>query len=172
MHGFMGSFRDLDQLEPELAQGVARNGRRFAASIGKVHVPARKAAKKIVKLGELAGHTSKVFSAAFAPSGQILATSSADQTVRLWDTATRQEKAVLKGHTEVVWSVAFSPDGTTLASAGADRVVIGTDYPYDMGCEQPVDFVNGSKSLTRAQKDAIISGNAARLLKLKPRKRR
>jgi aminocarboxymuconate-semialdehyde decarboxylase len=50
---------------------------------------------------------------------------------------------------------------------GAEHVVIGTDYPYDMGYYKPVDFVNDAKSLTRAQKDAIIGGNAAKLLKLK-----
>lgn len=53
---------------------------------------------------------------------------------------------------------------------GADHVVIGTDYPYDMGYYKPVDFVNNTKSLARAQKDAIIGGNAAKLLKLKPRR--
>jgi len=50
---------------------------------------------------------------------------------------------------------------------GAERVVIGTDYPYDMGYYKPVAFVNGAKSLSRAQRDAIIGGNAARLLGLK-----
>ena len=49
---------------------------------------------------------------------------------------------------------------------GADHVVIGTDYPYDMGYYKPVDFVNGAK-LTRDQKDSIIGGNAAKLLGLK-----
>lgn len=49
--------------------------------------------------------------------------------------------------------------------------MIGTDYPYDMGYYQPVDFVNDVKSLTRAQKDAIIGGNAAKLLKIKPRRK-
>ena len=52
---------------------------------------------------------------------------------------------------------------------GANHVVIGTDYPYDMGWYKPVDFVNGAK-LTRAQKDAIIGGNAAKLLGLKKRR--
>jgi aminocarboxymuconate-semialdehyde decarboxylase len=50
---------------------------------------------------------------------------------------------------------------------GADHIVIGTDYPYDMGYYKPVDFVNGTKSLTPAQKDAIIGGNAAKLLGIK-----
>jgi len=51
---------------------------------------------------------------------------------------------------------------------GADHVVIGTDYPYDMGYYKPVGFVNDAKRLTRAQKNAIIGGNAAKLLRLKP----
>lgn len=50
---------------------------------------------------------------------------------------------------------------------GADHVVIGTDYPYDMGYYKPVDFVERAKKLTRKQKDLIISGNAAKLLGLK-----
>ena len=55
---------------------------------------------------------------------------------------------------------------------GADHVVTGTDYPYDMGYYKPVDFVNGAKALSRAQKDAIIGGNAAKLLKLKVPKKK
>ena len=54
---------------------------------------------------------------------------------------------------------------------GADHVVIGTDYPYDMGYYKPVDFVEGTASLSRAQKDQIIGGNAAKLLGLKQPKR-
>jgi len=54
---------------------------------------------------------------------------------------------------------------------GANHVVIGTDYPYDMGYYKPVDFVNKTKVLTRAQKTAIIGGNAARLLGLKAGRR-
>jgi aminocarboxymuconate-semialdehyde decarboxylase len=50
---------------------------------------------------------------------------------------------------------------------GADHVVIGTDYPYDMGYYKPVDFVTGTKSLSRAEKEQIIGGNAAKLLGLK-----
>jgi aminocarboxymuconate-semialdehyde decarboxylase len=48
---------------------------------------------------------------------------------------------------------------------GADRVVLGTDYPYDMGMEHPVDFVAGAK-LSASDKKKIMGGNAARLLKL------
>ena len=75
------------------------------------------------ELGELTGHTNKVFSAVFSPDGKTLATGSADQTVRLWNVATRKQRAVLEGHADAVWSVAFSADGKTVASASADRTV-------------------------------------------------
>ncbi len=54
---------------------------------------------------------------------------------------------------------------------GAGHVVIGTDYPYDMGYYKPVDFVEDAKFLTRTQKEAIIGGNGAKLLKIKPRRK-
>lgn len=51
---------------------------------------------------------------------------------------------------------------------GADHVVLGTDYPYDMGMFDPVGHVEGVPRLSRADKDRIMGGNAARLLKIKP----
>ncbi|HEX2545846.1 MAG TPA: amidohydrolase family protein, partial [Ramlibacter sp.] len=50
---------------------------------------------------------------------------------------------------------------------GADHVVLGTDYPYDMGEEDPLGLVAQVKRLPKADRDLIIGGNAARLLKLK-----
>jgi len=46
---------------------------------------------------------------------------------------------------------------------GADHVLLGTDYPYDMGMEHPVEFTD---FLPAAQKKKIQGGNAARLLKI------
>jgi aminocarboxymuconate-semialdehyde decarboxylase len=48
---------------------------------------------------------------------------------------------------------------------GADHVVLGTDYPFDMGVEDPVGFVQQGK-LTAADREKIVGGNAARLLKI------
>jgi aminocarboxymuconate-semialdehyde decarboxylase len=47
---------------------------------------------------------------------------------------------------------------------GAEHVIMGSDYPYDMGEENPVGFVEGAPHLGDADKDAILGGNAARLL--------
>jgi aminocarboxymuconate-semialdehyde decarboxylase len=50
---------------------------------------------------------------------------------------------------------------------GADHVVLGTDYPYDMGEDDPLGLVAQVKRLPKADRDLIIGGNAARLLKIK-----
>ena len=49
---------------------------------------------------------------------------------------------------------------------GEDHVLLGTDYPYDMGMEQPVEFIGGMPKLSAQGKQAIMGGNAARLLKI------
>ncbi len=68
----------------------------------------------------LEGHTSYVWSVSFSPDGTTFASGSNDNTVKLWNVATRTNIATLEGHTSAVWSVAFSPDGTTLASGSSD----------------------------------------------------
>ena len=49
---------------------------------------------------------------------------------------------------------------------GADRVVCGTDFPADMGVGDPVRTVEALAELSTADRDLILRGNAARLLKL------
>jgi hypothetical protein len=68
-------------------------------------------------------HAWPVESVAFSPDGRILASGSADKTVRLWDVSSRQLLATLTGHEESVDSVAFSPDGRLLASGSRDKTV-------------------------------------------------
>ncbi|MCA1708832.1 MAG: hypothetical protein LC808_38365, partial [Actinobacteria bacterium] len=72
----------------------------------------------------LTGHTNTVRDVAFSPDGTLLATTSTDRTVRLWDVASRQPFGQpLTGHTDWVRGVAFSPDGTLLATTSADKTV-------------------------------------------------
>jgi aminocarboxymuconate-semialdehyde decarboxylase len=48
---------------------------------------------------------------------------------------------------------------------GADRVVIGSDYPFDMGTDDPVGFLAGA-ALDAATRAAIERDNAVRFLRL------
>ena len=48
---------------------------------------------------------------------------------------------------------------------GAERVMVGSDYCFTMGYDRPVQFLE-QVDLTSAQRDMILGGNAARLLKL------
>jgi aminocarboxymuconate-semialdehyde decarboxylase len=50
---------------------------------------------------------------------------------------------------------------------GPEHVLLGTDYPYDMGEENPVRLIESVPRLARADKVRIMGGNAARLLKIK-----
>jgi len=50
---------------------------------------------------------------------------------------------------------------------GAGHVLLGTDYPYDMGEENPVRLIGSVPRLKSAEKEMIMGGNAARLLKIK-----
>jgi aminocarboxymuconate-semialdehyde decarboxylase len=52
-----------------------------------------------------------------------------------------------------------------ISTVGTDRVMIGSDYCFDMGVEQPVEFVQELR-LTSAERDMILGGTAAQLLKL------
>lgn len=48
---------------------------------------------------------------------------------------------------------------------GVDRVMMGSDYCFDMGYDRPVKVVTALK-LSRGDQEKILSGNAARILRL------
>ena len=68
-------------------------------------------------------HTDRVNAIAFSGGGSRLAPASYDETVRLWDTKTGAQLAIIEGHFNQVHSVAFSADGSRFASAPGDNAV-------------------------------------------------
>lgn len=74
-------------------------------------------------LSTLSGHAWAVLTVAFSPDGQILATGSDDNTIKLWEVNTGQLIYTLISHSWSVVAVAFSADGETLLSASCDKTV-------------------------------------------------
>ncbi len=88
----------------------------------------------------LTGHTACVNAVAISPNRPILASSSEDKTIRLWDLQTGSVTTAVLDHLMAIRTIAFSPDGETIASAGQDRNVVLTRKWY-------LDLAGRSESL-------------------------
>ena len=69
----------------------------------------------------LRGHSDAIWSVAFSPDGQRIATASDDGTARVWEAASGKELVKFKGHTASIRSVAFSPDGQRTVTGSYDQ---------------------------------------------------
>ena len=73
-------------------------------------------------------HAHNVWTLAFSPDGETIATGSVDETIQFWDAASGDSVGdPILGHEIGVTSLAFSPDGEVLASGGIDGTILLTD---------------------------------------------
>lgn len=65
-------------------------------------------------------------------------------------------------------TMVFAPEdiGLLVTRYGADHVLLGSDYPYDMGVTDPVGLVMKVDGLDEEDRALVLGGNAARLLRL------
>lgn len=75
------------------------------------------------------GHESAAYSVTLSPSGQRLASTGFDETVRIWNHQTQSLITSFQEHSGIVLTAAFNPDETMLASGGLDRQIRLWDVP-------------------------------------------
>lgn len=69
------------------------------------------------------GHGGAVHSVAYDPTNNLIASASADRSVRLWRPTAEGRSTVLRAHTATVRCCAFSQSGRLLATASDDKTV-------------------------------------------------
>ncbi len=105
------------------------------------------------------------WSVAFSHDGTLLASGSANGTIKVWNVNTREEAASLDGHTGQVLALDFSPDGTLLASGSRDNTVrlwnvateahVATLEGHTDGIVS-LDFLPGGKLATKSWRDGTV----------------
>lgn len=73
----------------------------------------------------LSGHADTIWRISFSPDDCLLASASADGTVRLWEVETGMPVHILpRCHANWVWTLAWNTDGTRLATGGSDTRIL------------------------------------------------
>ena len=112
----------------------------------------------------LKGHTELVNSVAYSPDGKILASSSNDWTIRIWDVDKRKHIKTLGGHRTPVNSVTSSYDGETIVSGSYDGIRVWNVenwsdkilYKNEKAGIVNVMYLPDGKTLTSLNKDGKI----------------
>lgn len=122
----------------------SRDGRLLAAGGG---APAQQGEIRIWSLDgavlrmDLKGHSDCVYALDFSPDGGILASSSYDRMIRLWDVRTGAGLGALEEHNGPIYSIAFLPSGNELVSASAD----GTVKVWDVATRRRLVTLTGAE---------------------------
>ena len=121
------SNQEFDALQASINAGKQLKQTTFGKSLEteyQVKTQLQQALYWVKEQNRLEGHEAKVLSVSSSPNGQLLASASADGSIKLWDTTTGKQITTFAGHGDAVHLVSFSPDGQLLASAStSDQTV-------------------------------------------------
>ena len=146
---------------PVLAVALSPDGQHLALTDSSPLIWLYHLGKKSPVSRRVSGHTATVYSLAFSPDGESLASGSLDCTVRLWDLSGR-ERAVLHGHGQKVVALDFSPDRMQLISASTDGTArIWWTQPQRYANAE-LSFKNGVAEIAAASADGRVILMASR----------
>ena len=77
------------------------------------------------------GHSEDINDCAFSPDGNLIASASDDNTIKVWDAISGNLLNTLEGHTYKVNACSFSPDGGLLATVGDTTVRLWNIKTYE-----------------------------------------
>jgi len=110
-------------------------------------------------VGKLSGHSRKVGHVLFNPAAEnVLASSSGDYTVKLWDLEDGKSKLTLK-HSDIVQSLSWSANGSMLVTTSRDKKL----RFWDVRQEKPAHEVQGhmgaksSRSVWMGDHDRVVT---------------
>lgn len=104
----------------------------------------------------LVGHSERrlVWGLNFSANGHMLASSSFDGTISLWDVASRRQFGELQGNHKQLFGLAFSRDGKTLAAGAADGTVLL--WHVDLPFWQTLACAIANRNLTRTEWEEYV----------------
>jgi WD40 repeat protein len=104
------------------------------------------------------GHTSQVLSRLFNVGGDRLISSSANNTIRIWDMATGNCTTLLQEHRNWVWFLAQNLDSSILFSRSQDETIQVWQLETGSGlktlrCSRPYEgtIITGVRGVTEAE---------------------
>ena len=122
--GFFASNQKFDALIEAIGakQKLKQLGNLDITTENQVNSALRRAVYGVDEYNRLSGHKATITDINFSSNGQLLASASTDNTIKLWHPDGSLWKD-LKGHQGTVWSVQFSPDSSMLVSGSEDSTI-------------------------------------------------
>jgi WD40 repeat protein/serine/threonine protein kinase len=153
--------------QPIHAIALSADGNRCVTGAGSLDAAREKRAGELLlwNLAEntdpvrLVGHADAITCAAFSPDNTIVATGSADRTVRLWDARNGTHLKLLKGHRNEIKSLSFVPDLSQLVSA--DRT--GNIRFWDLPSGEQISSIRPAKLGISKLESMALSPDGSRL---------